>query len=377
MACAISVDAETYLLTSASVVASAAPSGLLVRLPCGTACEAKLVGSVPEVDVALLALPDGLERPPPPLQFADSGELAESDFVIAVGGPSTPNGGALLGLVRGRATMPSLAPPAADDGASPVRTPPPGTVEAAIAEAEAEAEAAAAARGEQPFLVSSTATSVGFLRGSPLLTPDAEVRAPLSSQGPTGSQGRAGSPGSRREPGTHWTRWEPGSRWVAVRASPCWVSLQPTRRRIALPPCSSLASTRLLSPSLPSTPEAGSSSGGGTRIYTVTPERLRRAVDAILSRAALGELVSGARVVLLNDDINKRERVQAVLSAAGLSESAANLAMYQVHRTGLTPCPNPLYMGSHSATTPCIWAHTVPSPPVPGAPDGAWRHRLL
>ena len=54
----------------------------------------------------------------------------------------------------------------------------------------------------------------------------------------------------------------------------------------------------------------------------------------MVGRLSLGERVQGARVVLMNDAINKRENVQAVLAAAGLSEQAANLAMYSAHRTG-------------------------------------------
>lgn len=71
-----------------------------------------------------------------------------------------------------------------------------------------------------------------------------------------------------------------------------------------------------------------------TRYYAVSAERCARAIDAMLERRSLGERVKGARVVLFNDSINKRENVQAVLSKAGLSEAASSLAMLSAHKTG-------------------------------------------
>ena len=47
---------------------------------------------------------------------------------------------------------------------------------------------------------------------------------------------------------------------------------------------------------------------------------MQRAVEAMVERRSLGEQVRGVRVVLRNDSVNKRERVAAVLAAAGLSE---------------------------------------------------------
>jgi len=73
---------------------------------------------------------------------------------------------------------------------------------------------------------------------------------------------------------------------------------------------------------------------GTTRYYAVSAERTARALDAMLDRRGLGEQVKGFRVCLLNDSINKRERVQAVLNAAGLSDQAAALAMLSAHKTG-------------------------------------------
>jgi len=137
-------------------------------------------------------------------------------------------------------------------------------------EAEAEAEAAALARGEQPFLVSTTASNEGFLRGAPLVTADGELVG--------------------------------------------------------------ITSLALADPLADLDAQAGESAS--TRVYAVAATRAARAVEAMVGRLALGEKVSGARVVLFNDPINKREKVQAVLAACGLSEQAANLAMYAAHRTG-------------------------------------------
>ena len=52
------------------------------------------------------------------------------------------------------------------------------------------------------------------------------------------------------------------------------------------------------------------------------------------SRAALGELVSGARVVLFNDRFNRRQTVERALADAGLSVPEANQAMMAAHTTG-------------------------------------------
>lgn len=71
-----------------------------------------------------------------------------------------------------------------------------------------------------------------------------------------------------------------------------------------------------------------------TRYYAVGGKRMGRAIDAMLERRSLGERVKGTRVVLFNDNTNKRENVQAVLAKAGLSEQAATFAMMAAHKTG-------------------------------------------
>ena len=73
---------------------------------------------------------------------------------------------------------------------------------------------------------------------------------------------------------------------------------------------------------------------GETRTYAVSAKHAALAARDILARQALGEKLAGKRVVLLNDSVNKRERVQEVLTEAGLSEQAANFAMLAAHKSG-------------------------------------------
>ena len=265
LACAVIVEgseqSEKLFLTSLVAVSG---STVDVSLPGDGYTErlsASVVGRAPEVDLALLALPAELEATAnlPSLPVGDSRPLAESDFVILMGNPNeSDRGGAFLGLLSGRATLPSLAPP--PDELKPARVPPPGTAEAAMAQAEAEAEADAEARGEQPFLVTQASGAEALLRGGPLLSAEGEV----------------------------------------------------------------VGFTSLVL----------SDGNSSKQIYSITAERAVRAIGAMIDRRSLGEPISGARVVLFNDPINKRENVQKVLAAAGLSDQAANLAMYSAHRTG-------------------------------------------
>ena len=74
--------------------------------------------------------------------------------------------------------------------------------------------------------------------------------------------------------------------------------------------------------------------GGECRYYAASASAVRRAVAHAQAAAARGEKREGWRVVLLNDPFNKREKVQQVLCDAGLSASAANLAMLSAHKSG-------------------------------------------
>ena len=252
----VRVGEETVLLTSlAAVRECSARQRLMVALATDgyeQLLPAIQVGEAPEVGLALLQL-EGDAALPAAIVMAASDDLAVGDFVLCATNPRAASGGKpVLGILRGSASLPSLAPPSTED--RPTRGTPAGTAEAALEEAEAAAEIDAEARGESPFLVSESAVAAdGLLRGGPLLSADGEL----------------------------------------------------------------LGVTVLVLPD----------DGGTSRWFSVSACRTQRAVQAMIERRALGEPVRTARVVLWNDSINKRERVAAVLAAAGLSEQAAGLAM--------------------------------------------------
>ena len=238
-ACVVMAGTETMLITSSSVARTGTTASLHVALSSDgftTRHAARQVGQVPECNLVLLKVACDDVTMPSALSFSDDGALGEGDFVIALGNPQGPRGGAALGLLVGRSSS-SMATDA------PNLTP--GTAEAAMAEAEAEAEAEARERGEEPFLIADAAL-VGGASGGPLLDSDGAV--------------------------------------VGIN-------------------------TLVIS--------AGE---GSTRYYAVSARRCVRAVESLVERRALGEEVDGMRVVLLNDGVNKRERVAAVLAEAGLSE---------------------------------------------------------
>ena len=260
-AVAVDVGSEILLLTSTNAICGRAGANFSLADDDYAAChQAEVTGELPELDLVLLSLPEGVPVPPV-ATFGNSTRLAEGDFVIACGDPTGDRAGASLGLLCSRSgfAMPSRS--ASGDGdAFTLMAPPPGTAEAAMAEAEAEAEAEATARGEQPFLVID-APSVGGMSGGPLLNDAGEV--------------------------------------VGVN-------------------------THIIS--------AGDAA---TRVYAVSAERLRRALDAFGERRRLEQrMVPGARVVLRNDPFNKRAMVQRVLSESGLSAEAASIAMLGAHNTG-------------------------------------------
>jgi hypothetical protein len=172
-------------------------------------------------------------------------------------------------------------------------------------EAEAEAEAAALARGEQPYLVLD-APVIDGVSGGPLL--DAEG-AMVSRACTLFSQAARDARRARRTAVCRQvapSRTAP-SRTVALsQPSP----LSRCARQVGIV-------TRTLSV------------GGDSRYYAVSARRARRAIEAMVERRSLGEQVSGVRVVLRNDSVNKRERVAAVLAAVGLSEQVRSTARAQ------------------------------------------------
>jgi len=166
----ITAGTETMLITSASAVRNAANTSLQVALAGDgfvVRHDAQVVGKVPEINLVLLQvdLADLSDAPSPtPLTFSDDSPLCDGDFVIALGNPQGPRGGASLGLVVGRSSSSMSEPPALT----------PGTAEAAMAEAEAEVEADALRRGEEPFIVVDAALVDGA-SGGPMLDAEGAV----------------------------------------------------------------------------------------------------------------------------------------------------------------------------------------------------------
>ena len=165
--CMIKAGTETMLLTSASVARTEKNASLEVALAgdgYSARHPAKVVGKVPEVNLVLMSVDLDDAVTPSTLAFSDDGALSEGDFVIALGNPQGPRGGASLGLLVGRSSSSmNEAPPTT-----------PGTTEAAMAEAEAELEAEALKRGEEPFLVADAALVDGA-SGGPMLDADGAV----------------------------------------------------------------------------------------------------------------------------------------------------------------------------------------------------------
>ena len=67
--------------------------------------------------------------------------------------------------------------------------------------------------------------------------------------------------------------------------------------------------------------------------YAIASSRLREAVRAILEAPTKGECI-GWRVVLYNDNVNRRAAVEKALGAVGLSNEEARKAMLLAHTTG-------------------------------------------
>ena len=67
--------------------------------------------------------------------------------------------------------------------------------------------------------------------------------------------------------------------------------------------------------------------------YAISSSRVREAVQAILEAPIKGDCV-GWRVLLFNDNFNRRKNVEKALSGAGLNEQDARNAMMSAHTTG-------------------------------------------
>jgi len=86
--------AKGYVITNAHVIQHA--DKITVQLRDGQRLDAKLVGSDPEVDVAVLRVkPDGLQG----IELGDSSQLQVGDYVVAIGNPFGLGQTATLGIV--------------------------------------------------------------------------------------------------------------------------------------------------------------------------------------------------------------------------------------------------------------------------------------
>ena len=92
------IDADGHVVTSDHVVAGA--GGIRVRLQDGAEFEARLVGSDPKTDLALLKIEAG--RPLPFLRLGDSDRIRAGDWVFAIGNPFGLGGTVTAGIVSAR-----------------------------------------------------------------------------------------------------------------------------------------------------------------------------------------------------------------------------------------------------------------------------------
>ncbi|WP_207482837.1 Do family serine endopeptidase [Arenibaculum pallidiluteum] len=93
------IDPAGYVVTNNHVIDEA--DAISVTFQDGTTLPAKLVGTDPKTDVALLKVE--AERPLPHVEFADSDAVRVGDAVLAVGNPFGLGGTATAGIVSARA----------------------------------------------------------------------------------------------------------------------------------------------------------------------------------------------------------------------------------------------------------------------------------
>jgi len=98
--CVIKAGTETVLVTSASVARMGTNASLEVALAADDFTvhrAAKVIGTFPTINLAFLKIDLADAERPSTLKFSDDDELSEGDFVIALGNPQRPRGGASLG----------------------------------------------------------------------------------------------------------------------------------------------------------------------------------------------------------------------------------------------------------------------------------------
>ncbi len=94
------IDPTGFIVTNNHVIEGA--DEITINFANGDALEAKLIGTDPKTDIALLKLIDEPEKPLPFVPFADSDKIRVGDWVIAIGNPFGLGGSVSAGIISAR-----------------------------------------------------------------------------------------------------------------------------------------------------------------------------------------------------------------------------------------------------------------------------------
>jgi len=94
------IDPTGYIVTNNHVIEGA--DEITINFANGDALEAKLIGTDPKTDIALLKLIDEPSEPIPFVPFADSDKTRVGDWVIAIGNPFGLGGSVSAGIISAR-----------------------------------------------------------------------------------------------------------------------------------------------------------------------------------------------------------------------------------------------------------------------------------
>ena len=94
------VDPQGYIVTNNHVIENA--DEIVVNFPNGDSLDAKLVGTDPKTDLAVLKLTEEPSEPIPFVKFGDSDAARVGDWVIAIGNPFGLGGSVSAGIISAR-----------------------------------------------------------------------------------------------------------------------------------------------------------------------------------------------------------------------------------------------------------------------------------
>ena len=94
------VDPQGYIVTNNHVIENA--DEIVVNFPNGDSLDAKLVGTDPKTDLAVLKLTEEPSEPIPFVKFGDSDAARVGDWVIAIGNPFGLGGSVTAGIISAR-----------------------------------------------------------------------------------------------------------------------------------------------------------------------------------------------------------------------------------------------------------------------------------